>query len=67
MTKKTKEKKYVLRNFILELKRVRWPSAKTSSSSFWKIIVFVLIFMGIFFVITLVASILWTSLGVGLE
>ncbi|MBZ4195460.1 preprotein translocase subunit SecE [Mycoplasma tauri] len=44
MKKQEKKKKYYVRKFIKELKRVRWPSAKKSWASFVQVIIFTIIF-----------------------
>uniref|UniRef100_UPI003D28FA12 preprotein translocase subunit SecE n=1 Tax=Mycoplasmopsis bovis TaxID=28903 RepID=UPI003D28FA12 len=38
--KEAKKKKFLVRKFVKELKRVRWPSSKKSWASFIQVIVF---------------------------
>lgn len=65
--KQQKNKKYPLRNFFLELKRVRWPSRSEAAKAYYKMLAFVIVFVIIFFVITLAVTYLWNYLGVGLS
>ncbi|WP_406614368.1 preprotein translocase subunit SecE [Mycoplasma corogypsi] len=50
--KPKKPKKYVIRKFVKEIKRVRWPSAQTNLSNFAQILVFTLLFTGFVFGVT---------------
>lgn len=63
--KKIRKKSYAFRNFILELKRVRWPKEKDSKNAIIKTLFFVIVCIIIFFTISFLATLLWNNLGVG--
>lgn len=63
--KKNRKKSYAFRNFILELKRVRWPKEKDSKNAILKTLFFVVVCIIIFFTISFLATLLWNNLGVG--
>ncbi|VEU59796.1 preprotein translocase subunit SecE [Mesomycoplasma neurolyticum] len=65
MKKRTKNKKYILRNWIKELKRIKWPDAQTSTKSFIYTILFVVFFVILFFIISIIATYLWSKTNVG--
>lgn len=65
--KPKKEKKYYLRNFIKEIKRVKWPTAKESNNAFWTTILFILICTILFLIITIIATYIWSKTGVGIN
>ncbi|WP_051449507.1 preprotein translocase subunit SecE [Mycoplasmopsis cricetuli] len=58
--KQTKPKKYLIRKFIREIKRVKWPSNQTNVISLIKIFVFTLILAGFVIAITLLFTHIWT-------
>ncbi|WGI36872.1 preprotein translocase subunit SecE [Mesomycoplasma lagogenitalium] len=60
-----KEKKYYFRNWVKEIKRVKWPDAKTSGSNFFLIILFTVITAILFLIITFVVTFIWAKMGVG--
>ncbi|ADE19543.1 preprotein translocase subunit SecE [Mycoplasma crocodyli] len=64
--KKERKKKYYFRKFVLDIKRVRWPSNKTNWSSLTKIIIFTLIVVGFVFAITTLFAYIWAKLKIGL-
>ncbi|WP_233262748.1 preprotein translocase subunit SecE [Mycoplasma sp. NEAQ87857] len=58
--KKEKRKKwYFFRKVAKDIKRVRWPDAKTNTSNFIKIIVFTVLFALFVFAITFGFTHLW--------
>lgn len=63
--KKIKEKKYILRNFFLELKRVRWVKNQKLNKTFLEVLAFVItstIFVGI---VVAILHFIWMSIGIG--
>ena len=56
-----------VKRFFKELKRVRWPSAKESSSLFVKVLLFVGISSLILFALAIGLTALWNDLGVGIN
>ncbi|WP_033161085.1 preprotein translocase subunit SecE [[Mycoplasma] collis] len=60
-----KNKKYIFRNWVKELKRIKWPDSKTSGQSFVYTILFVIFFIILFFIISIIATYLWNQTGVG--
>ncbi|EFF41595.1 preprotein translocase, SecE subunit [Mycoplasmopsis alligatoris A21JP2] len=65
-TKKDKPKKYYLRKFFLDIKRVRWPSSKNNWSSMTKIIIFTLILVLFVFSVTTLFAYIWAKLHIGI-
>lgn len=59
-----KEKKFIVRRFVKELKRVRWPSSRKNWVSFWQIVIFTLIFVLAVFALATLFTLLWTTLKV---
>lgn len=57
-----KEKKFIVRRFVKELKRVRWPSNRKNWVSFWQIVIFTLIFVLAVFALATLFTLLWTTL-----
>lgn len=64
--KKNKPKKYWIRHFFKELKRVKWPSGSYLAKNYFKVLIFVLIATILFFIILTIATLLWNKAGVGL-
>ncbi|MGY5139132.1 preprotein translocase subunit SecE [Mycoplasmopsis gallinarum] len=59
-----KEKKFIVRRFVKELKRVRWSSNRKNWVSFWQIVIFTLIFVLAVFALATLFTLLWTTLKV---
>ncbi|QBF34406.1 preprotein translocase subunit SecE [Mycoplasmopsis phocirhinis] len=59
-----KKKKYKIKKFFRELKRVRWPSQKTNWISFSKVVGFTLLFTIIVVLFATLISLLWTRIGI---
>lgn len=55
----------ILKRWIKELKRVRWPSSKTATTAFWKSVIFVTISSLAIFGATILFAMLWKSMGIG--
>ncbi|TQC51550.1 preprotein translocase subunit SecE [Mycoplasmopsis mucosicanis] len=62
--KEIKQKKYRVRRFFKELKRVRWPSQKTNWMSFVKVVIFTVIFTAIVMGFATLITLLWSRLGI---
>lgn len=67
ITKKKREKKYRFRNFKKEIKRVKWPTSKEASRSFWTVILFIVICTLLFMIVTIIATYVWNNSGVGIN
>ncbi|MDW2890959.1 preprotein translocase subunit SecE [Mesomycoplasma ovipneumoniae] len=63
---KKRKKKFFFRLFIKEMKRVKWPTSRVAFQSFGQTIIFSLIFMAVFFTITIIAAYIWNQVGVGI-
>ncbi|AIA29195.1 preprotein translocase subunit SecE [Mycoplasmopsis californica] len=59
----TKTKKYRVRRFFKELKRVRWPSNSHNWTSFFKVVVFTVVFTIIIVLFATLIGLLWKTLG----
>ncbi|WP_027120503.1 preprotein translocase subunit SecE [Mycoplasmopsis lipofaciens] len=59
--KDKKQKKYLMRRFVKEIKRVRWPSSKKNWTSFFQIIFFALIFTIVVIIFATLVSLIWTK------
>ncbi|EGV00477.1 preprotein translocase subunit SecE [Mycoplasmopsis columbina] len=59
-----KPKKYFFRRFFKEIKRVRWPSSKTNWSSFFQVVIFSSIFIGIVIIFATIFALIWKSAGI---
>ena len=57
----------VIKKFIKELKRVRWPSSKEGNKTFLTILIFVLIASIILFSFAIGLTTLWNGWGVGIN
>ncbi|UWD34068.1 preprotein translocase subunit SecE [Mesomycoplasma molare] len=64
--KKNKLKKYYFRNWMKEIKRIKWPSQKDATNNFYLILLFVTICSIIFLLISFVATWIWNLIGVGI-
>ncbi|ENY69405.1 Hypothetical protein MBVG_4280 [Mycoplasmopsis bovigenitalium 51080] len=64
MDKTKKPKKYRIKKFFRELKRVRWPSNKTNWISFWKVIIFATLFTIIVVLFATCVGLLWSRIGI---
>lgn len=62
--KQAKKKKYLIRRFVKELKRVRWPSAKKTWVSFAQVIIFTIIFTLIVFGFTTLIFFIFKQSGI---
>ncbi len=58
-----KIKPYVMRNFIKELKRVRWPTDKQHNKNFLYIFIFIILLTGFFALVSLGATELIKLIG----
>ena len=56
-----------IKNFLKELKRVRWPSIKKSNKTFINVLIFVLISSIALFIVSLGMTFLWNAWGVGIN
>ncbi|MGZ9413436.1 preprotein translocase subunit SecE [Mycoplasma sp. 480] len=63
--KKKREKKYYFRNWIKEIKRIKWPKGKDANKNFMWTIIFVVVCSILFVSISFVATLIWNSIGVG--
>lgn len=64
--KKIDKKKYYLRKVAKEVKRVKWPTAKTNWTTFFQIIVFTILFSTFVFVVTLIFTAIWRAGGLNI-
>lgn len=64
MDKTKKPKKYRVKKFFRELKRVRWPSNRTNWISFWKVIIFTTLFTIIVVLFATCVGLLWSRIGI---
>ncbi|MBW0594820.1 preprotein translocase subunit SecE [Mycoplasmopsis anatis] len=64
--KKTRNKKYLLRKTIKEIKRVRWPDKSKNISSMTQIIIFSIVFMIFAFAVSIAFTYLWNYFGIGI-
>ncbi|WP_215743660.1 preprotein translocase subunit SecE [Mesomycoplasma hyorhinis] len=64
--KKKKPKKYWIRHFFKELKRVKWPIGSYLAKNYFKVLIFILVATIVFFIILTIATVLWNKTGVGL-
>ncbi len=62
--KEAKKKKFLVRKFVKELKRVKWPSSKKSWASFIQVIVFSLIFTLIVIGFVTLITFIFTKSGI---
>ncbi|VEU75894.1 preprotein translocase subunit SecE [Mycoplasmopsis columboralis] len=62
-SKAKKPKRYWIRKFIKEIKRVKWPNSKTNVAAFIKILVFTLIITAFVFAVSFAFTHIWTSSG----
>ncbi|WP_029513284.1 preprotein translocase subunit SecE [Mycoplasmopsis primatum] len=62
--KTEKKRKYLIRKFVKELKRVRWPSAKKSWWSFIQIIIFSAVFTLIAIGFVTLVTLIFTKSGI---
>ncbi|WP_036435909.1 preprotein translocase subunit SecE [Mycoplasmopsis felifaucium] len=62
--KKPKNKKYLFRRFVKELKRVRWPSAKKTWISFAQVVIFTIIFTLAVFSFTALMYFIYKQTGI---
>ncbi|AAZ43772.2 preprotein translocase subunit SecE [Mycoplasmopsis synoviae] len=63
---KNRQKKYYLRKVAKEVKRVKWPTAKTNWTTFFQIIVFTILFSTFVFVVTLIFTAIWRAGGLNI-
>ncbi|WP_051616741.1 preprotein translocase subunit SecE [Mycoplasmopsis sturni] len=61
--KNPRKKRYYVRKFIKEIKRVKWPDSQKNVSSLLKIILFTLIIGGFVIALTYGFSHLWAIYG----
>ncbi|MBU4690433.1 preprotein translocase subunit SecE [Mycoplasma sp. ES3157-GEN-MYC] len=61
--KTKKVKKYRVRRFVKEMKRIRWPSQKTNWTSFLKVVIFTLLFTAVVVLFATLITLIWTKLG----
>lgn len=64
MDKTKKPKKYRIKKFFRELKRVKWPSNRTNWISFWKVIIFTTLFTIIVVLFATCVGLLWSRIGI---
>lgn len=62
--RKEKQKKYLVKKFVKELKRVRWPSAKKTWLSFSQTIIFTIIFTLVIFGFTTLIYLIFKQVGI---
>ncbi|EIN14869.1 preprotein translocase, SecE subunit [Mycoplasmopsis agalactiae 14628] len=63
-TKEAKKKKFLVRKFVKELKRVRWPASKKSWAAFVQVIVFSMIFTLIVVGFVTLVTFIFTKSGI---
>lgn len=61
---KNKKRKYWIRRFVKEIKRVRYPSQKTNWVSFAQILIFAVIFTAVVTIFSTLVTLLWNVIGV---
>ncbi|WP_029512758.1 preprotein translocase subunit SecE [Mycoplasmopsis iners] len=59
-----KPKKFLIRRFVKEIKRVRWPSSKKNWSSFFQVVIFSSIFVSVVLIIATVFSLMWKGMNI---
>ena len=57
----------IIRRFVKELKRVRWPSIKDANKIFIKVIIFITIISLALLLFSYAFTEMWNSMGAGLS
>ncbi|MBN3534846.1 preprotein translocase subunit SecE [Mycoplasma procyoni] len=63
--KQKKEKKHIFKNWIKEIKRIKWPTTKVAKNNYLLTLLFVIVCSLLFLAITVLVTYIWKQMGVG--